>query len=546
MLRSLHVALTFVVLTVLAVWGGPLHAQERRVALVIGNSSYTGEARLPNAVRDAELIASGLREIGFDVTLHRDLDNRGLRAALQAFEAKAEGVSVAAIYFAGHGIAANGRNWMLPVDARLTSARHIEDEAVAHTRFASALEGARGLQLLILDACRNNPFAPRLAAGGARNVAVRGLEPINDSDLPPNRLIAFSARDGQVAQDGPVGGNGPYATALRQRLSEPGTEIGLLFRRVRDDVSNATRRTQEPWAYNSLGGQELFLLAAARPLSTPVPAPPSASPDAIDLTFWQSIQASTNPADFEAYRAVFPQGRFLQLALNRLNAVRPPAPPPVAAQPAPMPATVRSLTTEEVAAAQRLLTALGFNTGGSDGVAGARSQAALASFAHVSLRLDDTQFDTGNLERLQQVERDFMRLTERGAVSPRVHPATSVTGAVARFERGITAERATPPDAEEAAYWFGLAAREHEPRALSQLGLLLVRGQGVAQDAVGGSLLWRLAAAHGDQTAAFNLGAMLERGIGVPRNPGWARYFYDMAAHAGHPQARDAARRVMQ
>jgi uncharacterized caspase-like protein len=542
MSRCLRSALAGLALILALAWGAAVHAQERRVALVIGNSAYVGEARLPNAVRDAELIAGGLREIGFDVTLHRDLDNRGLRAALQAFEAKAEGTSVAAIYFAGHGIAANGRNWMLPVDARLTSARHIEDEAVAHTRFAAALEGARGLQLLILDACRNNPFAPRLAAGGGRNVAVRGLEPINDSDLPPNRLIAFSARDGQVAQDGPAGGNGPYAEALRKRLSEPGTEIGLLFRKVRDDVINATRRSQEPWAYNSLGGQELFLSAASRPLPTPVPAPTHATSDALDLAFWQSIQASTNPADFVAYRSAFPQGRFLQLAINRLSTLRPAAPP--AAQVAPP--VVRSLTPEEVAAAQRHLTALGFNTGGSDGVAGPRSQTALADFAHVSLRQGDTQFDTVNLERLQSTEREFMRLTERGAVSPRGRPASGVTGAAARFERGWLAETAAPSDSEEAAYWYGLAAREHEPRALNQLGLLLVRGQGVAKDAVGGSLLWRLAAARGDATAAFNLGAMLERGIGLDRNLGWARYFYDMAAHAGHPQARDAARRVTQ
>jgi uncharacterized caspase-like protein len=534
--KCLH-ALAVFLLMLMA--GLPLHAQERRVALVIGNSAYSGEARLPNAVRDAELIAEGLKEIGFDVTLQSNLDNRGLRVALQSFETKAEGASVAAIYFAGHGIAANGRNWLLPVDARLSSARHIEDEAVAHTRFATALDGARGLQLLILDACRNNPFAPRLAAGGARNVAVRGLEAISDSDLPPNRLIAFSARDGQVAQDGPEGGNGPYATALRRRLSEPGTEIGLLFRRVRDDVINATRRTQEPWAYNSLGGQELFLVTASRPLPGPVQGSGAATADALDLAFWQSIQASLNPADFEAYRDAFPQGRFIQLALIRLNALRSPG----VGQPA-TPAA-RILTPEEVFVAQRLLNALGFNTGGSDGVIGPRSQAALASFAQVSMRPDETQFDTANLERLQQMERAFQRATERGPTSPRGRAAASVAGALARFDLGFAAERASPQDAEEAAYWYGLAAREHEPRALNQLGLLMVRGQGVDKDASGASLLWRLAAARGDPTAAFNLGAMLEHGIGLNRNPRWARHFYEMAAQAGHPQARDASRRVV-
>ncbi|WP_175534255.1 caspase family protein [Falsiroseomonas stagni] len=579
-------------------------AQDRRVALVIGNSAYTGEAVLPNAIRDAELVAEGLREIGFQVTLRRNLDNRALRAALQAFDRAAEGADVATIYFAGHGIAADGRNWLLPVDARLSSARHIEDEAVAHTRFASALEGARGLQILILDACRNNPFAPRLAAGGARNVAVRGLEPIAERELPPNRLIAFSARDGQVAQDGPPGGNGPYALALRRRLAEPGTEVGLLFRRVRDDVIQATRQAQEPWAYNSLGGNELFL-AAARPPPASAPAPagqqaalavprqPPVSADALDLAFWQSIQNSQNIADFDAYLTAFPQGRFAPLARNRIAAQRdrslwesvqasrntadierylsefpagafatqararlaelraqpsplPPAPVQPAALPVPAATTLRALTRDEIGQAQALLTALGFDTGGSDGIIGPRSRTAIAGFAQVSLRPDNAEFDTANLERLDQTRREFLRLTERGAISPRGTAAASASGAAARFERGWAAERANPPDPAEASYWYALAAREHEARALNQLGLLLVRGQGVAADPVGGSLLWRLAAARGDATAAFNLGAMLDRGIGLNRSPGWARFYYDLAAQAGHPQAREALRRVGQ
>ena len=559
-------------------------AQERRIALVIGNSAYVGEAVLPNAIRDAELMAEGFRAVGFQVTLHRNLDNRGLRAALQAFERAAEGANVAAIYFAGHGIAADGRNWLLPVDARLTSARHIEDEAVAHTRFTTALEAARGLQLLILDACRNNPFAPRLAAGGARNVSVRGLEPIAERELPPNRLIAFSARDGQVAQDGPPGGNGPYATALRRRLTEPGTEIGLLFRRVRDDVVSATRQTQEPWAYNSLGGEALYLVPPTQLAALPNATAP-VSQDALDLAFWQSVQNSQNPVDFDAYLAQFPQGRFATLARNRQAALRdralwesvrqsarpedverylaqfpqgafvteararlealraPPAAVPV---PAPAAPTLRALTREEISTAQELLSAIGFATGGADGVIGPRSRAAMEGFAQVALRPEESDFDTRNLERLRLVERDFLRLTERGATSPLGVPASSLRGAAARFDRGYAAERATPPDHREAAYWYGLAAREHDANAMNQLGLLLVRGQGVTQDAAGGSLLWRLAAARGDATAAFNLGAMLERGIGLNRNPGWARFYYDVAARAGHAQAREALRRMGQ
>jgi TPR repeat protein len=176
---------------------------------------------------------------------------------------------------------------------------------------------------------------------------------------------------------------------------------------------------------------------------------------------------------------------------------------------------------------------------------GPRSRNAMERFAQVALRPDQTEFDTANLARLQEAHQEFQALTERGATSPRGVAASTVAGAAARFERGWQAQRAASPDLVEAAYWYGLAAREHEPRAMNQLGLLLVRGQGgLAQDGVGASLLWRLAAARGDATAAFNLGAMLEHGIGLNRHPGWARFWYEQAAQAGHPQAREAMQRV--
>ena len=123
------------ILLLLSVTSALAQAQGRRIAMVIGNSAYIGEAVLPNAIRDAELVAQGFREVGFQVTLHRNLDNRSLRAALQAFERAAEGADVAAIYFAGHGIAADGRNWQLPVDARLADKVRCAISTVCSLRF---------------------------------------------------------------------------------------------------------------------------------------------------------------------------------------------------------------------------------------------------------------------------------------------------------------------------------------------------------------------------------------------------------------------------
>ena len=264
----------------IVLFAAPAQAEGRRVALVIGNNAYTAEAALENAVRDAELVAGALRRVGFEVTTYHDLDNRALRTALRRFAGVADGAEVAALYFAGHGIAVDGRNWLLPVDARLADVRDLDDEAVPDTRLTAAVEGARGLQLVVLDACRNNPFAPRMAGrAGGRQVQGRGLDRIPDQDLPPNRLIAFSARDGQVAQDGPGGGDGPYAVALAQRLVQPGVEIGLLLRRVRDDVAALTRATQVPWTYSNLGGQELYLADSV------VPPLPGGYPVAVGQSF---------------------------------------------------------------------------------------------------------------------------------------------------------------------------------------------------------------------------------------------------------------------
>lgn len=543
-------------LLAMALSASPAAAQGRRVALVIGNTAYAGQAALPNAVRDAEMVAQGFRAIGFKVTMLRNLDKRSLSSALQAFEDEAEGADVAALYFAGHGIAADGRNWLLPVDARLANARHLEDEAVPHTRLAAAVEGARGLQLVILDACRNSPFSAQLSRQpGTRAVASRGLEPIPERDLPPNRLIAFSARDGQVAQDGPAGGNGPYAAALVRRMAEPGVEVGLLFRRVRDDVATATQRAQEPWVYNNLGGQELYLAGAPRPAvpqtstaAVPAALPPQVSPEMMDLEFWRSVQSSRSVADFEAYVAQFPQGRFVSLARNRIADLRAPA-TGASAVPAPAEtpqAAATLLARDGIAEAQRLLIGLGFDTGGSDGAVGPRSRWALSTFAWSEGMARDTDFTTATLERIRQVAQSFARLTERGDRSPRGTAATAVADIDERYNRGWTAERATPADANEAAYWYALAARQGDIRAVLQLGLLLARGQGAAADPVGAIMLWRLAAARGDNTASFNLGAMYERGIGVTANPQEARRWYAASVSAGNTQARDALRRVEQ
>ncbi|MEW6769551.1 MAG: caspase family protein [Pseudomonadota bacterium] len=229
-----------------------------RVALVIGNSNYQAVGKLENPANDARDVAAALRKVGFTEVIERyDLGVRDMRRELGAFEDMANGADWAIIYYAGHGIEVDRKNFLIPVDAILKRSADVEDETVELDRVFVRLAGARKLQLVILDACRNNPFASRMVQVGAltRSVGTRGLGPVEPTY--PNLLVAYSARDGQVALDG-SGGHSPYALALTKRITEPGLELGKFFRLVRDDVLKETGNKQRPFEYGSLTSEDLY------------------------------------------------------------------------------------------------------------------------------------------------------------------------------------------------------------------------------------------------------------------------------------------------
>ncbi|WP_448954506.1 caspase family protein [Labrys neptuniae] len=227
----------------------------RRIALVIGNGAYTSAGALPNPKRDAAKLAQTLRSIGFDdVQLVEDLDVQGFNRALQAFSDKATQADWAVVYYAGHGMEVDNVNYLIPVDAKLKSERDILFEAVPLDRVMAAGEGAKSLHLVILDACRNNPFEGAMAKKTATRSVTRGLSRVEPDGAS---LVVYAAKAGQVALDGD-GGNSPFVTALDTNLRKPNVEIGKLFRLVRDDVMKATDRQQEPFTYGSLPGEDLF------------------------------------------------------------------------------------------------------------------------------------------------------------------------------------------------------------------------------------------------------------------------------------------------
>lgn len=221
-----------------------------RVALVIGMSRYESVSMLDNPDRDATGVAEALKTIGFDsVTLILDATRSKLAKALREFQELADNADWAVVFYAGHGIEINGQNYLIPVDAQLETDRDADDEAVPLAKVLERIQKARKLQLVILDACRDNPFQATMRGRTREIVRGHGLAPIEP--VGQNELIVYAAKDGEVADDGQNSQHSPFSAALIQRLKEPRVEINELFRNVMRDVYNATHGTQRPFVYGS-------------------------------------------------------------------------------------------------------------------------------------------------------------------------------------------------------------------------------------------------------------------------------------------------------
>jgi hypothetical protein len=231
---------------------------EGRAALVIGNSKYENVAHLENPASDAELVASQFRRNGFSVTLKQDLGIVELRRAVRAFSDVAQTADIAVVYYAGHGVEIDGANYLIPTDAKLLNDLDVEDETMSLDRIIRTLDGARKLKLVILDACRDNPFAKKMKRTLAARSIGRGLSPFEPATS--NMLVAFAAKAGSVASDGDGEKNSPFAASLVKFLFEPGLDLRIAFGRVRDDVLKRTNQRQEPFVYGSLGGEMVALV----------------------------------------------------------------------------------------------------------------------------------------------------------------------------------------------------------------------------------------------------------------------------------------------
>ncbi|MCC7049499.1 MAG: caspase family protein [Alphaproteobacteria bacterium] len=317
-------------LLVMAALPATVQAQDaqKRVALVIGNAAYP-KNELRNPVNDARAMAATLRQAGFQVIARENATKQQMEQAVGEFGRALKPGAVALFYYAGHGMQVNGRNFLVPVDAQVETEQSVRLETLDVDLVLDQVSAAGSdVNLMILDACRNNPFERRFRA-----VGTGGLAQIN---APKGTLIAYATAPGKVAADG-EGTNGVYTARLVQAIKTPGLSVEELFKRVRAEVSRETNDLQTPWEASSLVGNFYFLGPTT---VTVAPAAQPGAPGPVDreALHWQSVKDSTNPAEVQSYLDQYPKGAFAGLARARLATLQKPAAPAPAPQQAAAPA----------------------------------------------------------------------------------------------------------------------------------------------------------------------------------------------------------------
>jgi Caspase domain/Putative peptidoglycan binding domain len=311
---------TLILSVVCMVFTATTASAEKRVAFVVGNGTYKNVAPLPNPAIDAKAMASALRNVGFEVVEGSNLTRDKMTERLLDFGKKAQGADVALFFYAGHGIAISGTNYLLPIDADIKSEMDVKLGAAINIDLTlDQTMGDAKVKLVFLDACRDNPFAAKIKSNSAtRSVNVQtGLAEMKSGE---GTLIAFATGPGQTALDGQEGTNSPFTRALLANLTQPGVEIQQAMTKVRAQVNEETNKGQLPWGHTNLIGS-VYLNGAPAPGAAGAPAAQvavAAPGSDVELEFWRSIKDSNKPEELNAYLSNYPNGQFRSLALSRI------------------------------------------------------------------------------------------------------------------------------------------------------------------------------------------------------------------------------------
>jgi uncharacterized protein len=451
---------------------------QKRIALVIGNQDYKPAPKLDNAVNDATDVSAMFRAAGFDeVVPGYNLKFKEIHDLLKDFQARAASADIAVIFYAGHGMEIGGTNFVLPVDATLQSYQDAQYQAISISRLLDTLAGAKTLQLLILDSCRNNPFENMKLAdqpGGKSRSTSGGAAPVNTATFPTHHtLVAYAQKAGLVAKDG-EGRNSPFTRALLKHLTTPGLDVGMALRKVKSEVLRATASLQEPTTYGGLGEAEIALQPLKRaPSSTPQPpTPPPQQPTAGSPAVNDCDRLAGHPGD--------PQKVTKGVDYEKLD------------------------TAAAIAACGRAL------------------------IAHPETARFEMQ-----LGRAHYKARDYKTAFEwfEKASSQKSTMAMYFLARLIHYGEGVS------KDTVKARDWYERAAGKGSPDAMVQLGDLFLNGDGVAQNFGKARIWFERSAQLGHSGSMYKLASMYYNGTGADKSIELAGNWYSKAAVAGLPDA---------
>ncbi len=460
---------------------------EGRQALVIGNGAYA-IAPLANPRQDAESIAQALKTVGFQVTLVTDANQQAMRRAVIDFGRKLRATdSVGLLYYAGHGVQVDGENFLIPIGADIKAQEEVPVEGINLNEVLKTMARQETrINIIILDACRNNPFAAssRSTGGGLAQVLA-----------PTGTLIAFATAPGQVALDG-EGQHSPYSLALAQAIPQPGIVLEEVFRRTRRQVLAATANKQTPWEHSSLTGEFFFRPKTAEPESSSRTADAGGLSEAQveEVRAWDRIKDSRDPETLRRHLAAYPSGLFADVVRARLDRGAAPA------------------SNENGAIAGWIGNI--FGTTSPD----AEAETILAEALRLSAR--------------DAAEADIEAFRLYRAAAGRGLPAAMHQVARA-YDRGRGVDR----NILEAAAWYRKAADAGHAPSMASLGTMHEFAEGVPLDIAEALRLYRLAAEAGDDRGMTSLGYLYQQGKGVAKDGTEARKWYGAAAAAGNPRA---------
>jgi TPR repeat protein/uncharacterized caspase-like protein len=492
-------------------------ADDRRVALVIGNSNYSEVPELANPVNDATAMSEALKKLGFDTTLITNVTKNEFEAKLGEFGEKAADSDLALVFYAGHGMEMDGQNYLIPTDAKLKTDRNVRLETVSLDNVLATIDDARKLKIVLLDACRDNPFAVKMKRAIGKRAIGRGLAEI---EVEPNVLVSYAAAPGQQASDGD-GGHSPYTEALLAHIATPGMEINKLFRTVASAVRRKTNGEQIPYETGRLPEEDFYFNAASN-------GQQSLTADQTAAAFdWERIKDSRSKAVLKAFiekysgDAIYRTMAEEQLALL----VKPENPVTTTRDAAPeMPCDRLAASSSD---RERIASVTGVSYDDLDaGAAISACEEALAKYPEEPRFL----FQLGRAEDKRGNYKAALGWYEKAAKFDH-RLAIANIGVLYHYGQGVA------QNYDQAIAYYRRAADAGDAIAMANLALLYERGEGVKMDLKEALVWYRKAAAEGDAIAMNQIGIFYERSLGVPQDFKEAVSWFRKSAERGEPKA---------